>query len=93
MTVTLAASDDDGGSGVARIAYALTGAQTAEATVAGAEASVAVKPGHERHRRLLRAERAGAGTGRVYTLTYAGRDGAGNESTCTTTVTVPHEGR
>jgi len=39
----------------------------------------------------LRAERAGTGPGRVYTLTYLGRDQAGDESTCTTTVTVPHD--
>jgi hypothetical protein len=31
-----------------------------------------------------------AGRGRVYTLTYVGRDGAGNQRSCTTTVTVPH---
>jgi hypothetical protein len=37
----------------------------------------------------LRAERAMAGHGRVYTLTYAGRDAAGNQRTCATTVTVP----
>jgi alpha-tubulin suppressor-like RCC1 family protein len=37
----------------------------------------------------LRAERAVSGHGRVYTLTYVGRDVAGNPRTCTTTVTVP----
>jgi len=37
----------------------------------------------------LRAERADAGKGRVYTLTYTGRDVAGNERTCTITVSVP----
>jgi len=41
---------------------------------------------------LVRAERAGTGTGRIYTLTYVARDGADNESTCATTVTVPHDG-
>jgi alpha-tubulin suppressor-like RCC1 family protein len=39
----------------------------------------------------LRAERAANGHGRVYTLTYAGRDAAGNQRTCTTTVTVPQK--
>jgi hypothetical protein len=39
----------------------------------------------------LRAERAGRGSGRVYTLTYVGRDAAGNERTCVTTVTVPRD--
>jgi hypothetical protein len=38
----------------------------------------------------LRAERIETGHGRVYTLTYVGRDAAGNERTCTTTVSVPH---
>lgn len=42
---------------------------------------------------LLKAERLGAGTGRVYTLTYEGSDKAGNTATCTTTVTVPHDQR
>jgi alpha-tubulin suppressor-like RCC1 family protein len=37
----------------------------------------------------LRAERANSGHGRVYTLTYTGRDTAGNQRTCTTTVSVP----
>ena len=39
----------------------------------------------------LRAERAGTGPGRIYTLTYVARDGAANESTCTATITVPHQ--
>jgi hypothetical protein len=38
----------------------------------------------------LRAERADAGHGRVYTLTYVARDAAGDQRTCTTTVSVPH---
>jgi hypothetical protein len=38
----------------------------------------------------LRAERAGNGTGRVYTLTVQCTDTAGNSSTKTVTVTVPH---
>jgi hypothetical protein len=37
----------------------------------------------------LRAERAGSGDGRVYTLTYLGSDRAGNTATCTTTAVVP----
>ena len=37
----------------------------------------------------LRAERANAGRGRKYTLTYVGSDGAGNQRTCTTVVSVP----
>ncbi len=41
----------------------------------------------------LRSERAGEGTGRVYTLSYTGSDVAGNVAVCTTTVTVPHDQR
>lgn len=39
----------------------------------------------------LRAERSGLGGGRIYTLTYTGRDVAGNSATCAATVTVPHD--
>ena len=39
----------------------------------------------------LRAERAGGGTGRIYTITIACTDAAGNTSTSTLTVTVPHD--
>jgi len=41
----------------------------------------------------LRAERSGQGRGRIYTLTYRATDQAGNHSTCTTTVVVPHDMR
>jgi hypothetical protein len=37
----------------------------------------------------LRAERAGSGTGRTYTLTYEGADRAGNTARCDVQVTVP----
>jgi hypothetical protein len=40
---------------------------------------------------LLRAERAGPGTGRVYTLSYEGRDQAGNVAACSVVVSVPHD--
>lgn len=42
------------------------------------------------HAVTLRAERAGAGTGRAYTITITAKDAAGNVSTGTTTVSVPH---
>jgi hypothetical protein len=38
----------------------------------------------------LRAERAGTGSGRTYTVTVTAKDAAGNASTGTTTVSVPH---
>ena len=37
----------------------------------------------------VRAERAGSGTGRVYTITVACTDSSGNQSTSSLTVTVP----
>ena len=43
-----------------------------------------------RHVRL-RAERAGHGDGRTYTLTYRATDRAGNATTASVTVTVPHD--
>lgn len=41
----------------------------------------------------LRAERSGKGSGRVYTLIYEAVDGAGNVSSASATVTVPHSMR
>ena len=41
----------------------------------------------------LRAQRAGSGPGRVYTLTYRGSDVAGNAATCAAKVNVPHDQR
>ncbi len=38
----------------------------------------------------LRAERAGGGDGRIYTITYLATDSCENSATATTTVTVPH---
>lgn len=38
----------------------------------------------------LRAERAGSGDGRVYTISITARDTAGNSAAATTTVSVPH---
>jgi hypothetical protein len=189
VTVTLSATDDEGGSGVKEIAYELAGAQTGHETVAGAHASVKITadgtttvtyfatdeagnvetkktlvvridksaptvsctadpgtlwpPNHQLvpisvdvqvdgaasaggftlasvtsnepddapgggdgnttgdiqafdlgttdTAGFLRAEREGSGSGRVYTLTYVGHDRAGNERTCTATVSVPHD--
>lgn len=42
------------------------------------------------HSVSLRAERAGTGSGRTYTITITAKDAAGNASTGTTTVAVPH---
>lgn len=40
---------------------------------------------------LLRAERSGKGSGRVYTVTYQARDAAGNTATVSARVRVPHD--
>jgi len=42
---------------------------------------------------LLRAERSGTGTGRIYTITAIATDGAGNTMTTVTTCTVPRDKR
>ena len=39
----------------------------------------------------VRAERAGGGSGRVYTFVYRVTDASGNETDATATVTVPHD--
>jgi hypothetical protein len=41
------------------------------------------------HKVRLRAERSGAGTGRIYTITVTCTDASGNQTIKTTTVTVP----
>jgi hypothetical protein len=40
---------------------------------------------------FLRARRSGAGSGRIYTLTYESADALGNVGTCTVPVSVPHD--
>ena len=45
------------------------------------------------HHVLLRAERSGTGSGRVYTITVTAVDGAGNSSSATVTVAVPRTRR
>ena len=38
---------------------------------------------------MLRAERSGQGSGRVYTITYEAKDKSGNATTSSVVVTVP----
>jgi hypothetical protein len=42
---------------------------------------------------LLRAERAGGGAGRIYTVTYRARDASGNMRLASANVIVPHDSR
>jgi uncharacterized repeat protein (TIGR01451 family) len=44
------------------------------------------------HHLSLRAERAGSGTGRIYTITITSADSAGNTSSASVTVLVNHDG-
>ncbi len=42
---------------------------------------------------LVRAERTGLDTGRIYRLLYSGADQAGNATSCMVELTVPHDQR
>jgi hypothetical protein len=72
-------------------AFVLTGADSSEpgaaVDVVAWELGVADVDGG------LRADRLGTGPGRTYALAYRGADKADNTSTCTATVTVPHDRR
>jgi len=46
--------------------------------------------GTEDYSFLVRAERSGKGSGRIYTVTYTVTDGTGNATAASATVTVPH---
>jgi len=49
------------------------------------------EPGTAADQLLLRAERAGGGDGRTYTLVYSVTDESGNGSEATAEVRVPHD--
>lgn len=78
VTVNYTLSDDCGATADLSVSNNETG--TADAVVVD-----------EHHVRLL-AERAGEGSGRVYTITIIAQDSSGNHSSQTVTVTVPHNG-
>jgi hypothetical protein len=95
LPITVAVKVSDGRSGAAGFTLAsVTSNEPDDAPGLGDGATVGDIQGFARETAdvsgLLRAERAGTGGGRVYTLTYVGRDGAGNQRSCTTTVSVPH---
>jgi hypothetical protein len=85
VTVTVTVSD--AGSGPA--GFTLLAVTTNEGDIASEMAGFVV--GTPSTQGQLQAERDGAGSGRVYTLTYQGSDQAGNTASCSTTVRVPHD--
>jgi hypothetical protein len=85
IDVSLRLSDQGSGSAV----YVLQSITSNEGSIATEEQGFIV--GTPFATGMLRAERKGAGTGRMYTLTYQGSDHAGNTATCAVTVSVPHD--
>lgn len=86
--VTASVSVTDGGSGPDGFELlAVTSDEGTPADAAGFDIGTADVSGS------LRAARSGSGDGRTYTLTYEGRDGAGNTATCSVDVIVPHDQR
>jgi uncharacterized lipoprotein YddW (UPF0748 family) len=70
------------------------GSATSSISVASNEAQSTPRPDWvvlDNHHLKLRAERDGNGSGRIYTITITATDAAGNVSTQTTNVTVPHD--
>lgn len=61
--------------------------------IAGGGDVVGFEPGTDAVTGQLRATRDGGGSGRTYALTYVGADQAGDSTSCTATVTVPHDRR
>jgi hypothetical protein len=87
VPVTTRVTVSDSGSGAAGFSLVSVTSNEGEAA---AESSGWV-PGTPDTSGFLQASRLGSGHGRVYTLTYEGRDNAGNKATCATTVAVPHD--
>jgi hypothetical protein len=88
VPVTASVDETDALSGAA--GFTLVSVTSNEGTAADIQGFV---PGTASLSGQLRADRAGTGTGRIYTLLYRGQDLAGNTATCTTVVVVPHDQR
>jgi len=87
VTVNYSASDDCGGSPACQVSQ-VTSNEPENGTGDGDTApDWTIVDGHHVQ---LRAERAGTGSGRIYTITVRCVDGSGNASTATTTVQVKH---
>jgi len=86
ITVTVTVTDPDDPNPTSFVLQSLT---SNEGNIA--DESQGWTPGTPSTSGFLRAERNGDGTGRVYTLTYLGKDSHGNTATCSTTVHVPHD--
>lgn len=87
VPVTLTVTVTDAGSGPG--GFVLTNLTVAEGTVQANTEGWTL--GTADVQGQVRADRAGNGTGQVYTFTYTGADQAGRTATCTEQVTVPHD--
>ena len=85
VQVTVAVTDA-GGSGPD--GYTLTSITSDQGNIADEEQNFVA--GTDSTSGQLRAARSG-NTGRIYTLTYAGRDKASNSASCSATVSVPRD--
>jgi hypothetical protein len=84
ITVDVSVEDGDSGPAGYTLESVVANEPAATGDVSGFSIGTADTTG------ALRATR-GARSGRVYTLTYVGKDNAGNTASCSTTVTVPHD--
>lgn len=88
MPVSVSANVTDNCSAVTWMVTAVGSDEPANGTGDGdTEPDSSITGGHAVN---LRAERAGSGDGRVYTITIVAKDAAGNSTTGSTTVSVPH---
>ncbi|MBI3636011.1 MAG: hypothetical protein HY216_07320 [Candidatus Rokubacteria bacterium] len=91
VPVTVAVSLTDGGSGPAGFVLSSITSNSNRRPKPGEPDIVGFTVGQPSTQGQLRARKNEGDLPRIYTLTYAGNDVAGNTATCTTTVTVPHD--
>ncbi|WP_079911605.1 Ig-like domain-containing protein [Paenibacillus sp. 32352] len=94
VTVTAETYAQDGGSGVASVVLLSIVSNEPDDGIGDGSTSNDIQDAEwntpDSHF-LLRAERAGSGSGRVYTVTYLAADEAGNRTTASANVIVPHD--